>query len=293
MRTHTIDRGLLCTALAAALASAAWFGWQASAGGRRHRAAAAGAKPAPAAYVPASVIGPVGKTEPWAPPLAQARGPGWLYDVFTTPEICFDAPTGQFEVTLPDDPARANAPAAPSGVELIAVRRALFRLQLVGYVGREDAYLGTFENPLTTEIFLAGPGRRIPALDLEITDFDVRLRPGAVADGTTSNQRVATAIVRDTRTGRTTTLTAGERSYSDELRAVLADDDDEATRELRSGEAFQSSEHTYQIERLQLDPPLVELRQISSGSTQPVRLILGPRLASDPPPAPPAYGDSR
>jgi len=57
---------------------------------------------------------------------------------------------------------------------------------------------------------------------------------------------------------------------------------------VRSGEEFQGSDHTYKIERLQLDPPAVELSLVAPASTQPVRLSLSPRVARDPSPTPPA-----
>ena len=290
MRTQTIDRLLLGTALVAAVTSYVWFGRADSATGRAHRGSNSAPQSVSAAEGPAGVTDPIMRPEPWLPPLAQSRGPRWVYDLFTPPEISHDAQTGRFDVTPPGDPAREDALAAPRGIELVAVRRDPFRLQLVGYVGGEGRYLGTFENLLTTEVFLAGSGRQLPDLGLEITDFTVQHRRVPGADGTTSSQRVASAVVRDIHTGRSTRLTAGERTYTDELCAVLANDDDgdEITLEVRPGEEFSSSDRTYRIERLQLDPPAVELSQVAPASPQLVRLSLSPRGARDPSPTPPA-----
>lgn len=290
MRPQLTDRILLGTALLAALASFGWFGWPVAAPERTQRGSNSVAKFESAGDGPTGVADPVVKPELWLPPIAQTRGPQWIYDLFTPPEISYDAQTGQFDVTPPSDPAREDALDAPPGIELIAVRRDPFRLQLVGYVGREGRYLGTFVNLPTSEVFLAGPGRQVPALGLEITDFTVERRPVPSADGTMSNQRVAFAVVRDTATGQSTNLKAGERTYTDELCAVLANDEDgdEITREVRPGEEFQSLDHTYKIERLLLDPPAVEFRRISSASPQLVRLGLSTRVVSDPPSEPPA-----
>jgi hypothetical protein len=290
MRTQAIDRLLLGTALVVAMTSIACFGWPAAAPGRNHRESRSTPKQVSAAGSLGCTSDPIVKTEQWLPPIAQSRGPRWVYDLFTPPAISYDAQTGQFDVTPPNDPAREDALAAPPGVELVAVRREPFRLQLVGYVGREGRYLGTFENLLTTEVFLAGPGRQVPALGLEVTDFTVQHRPVPSAAGTTSSQRVAIAVVRDTHTGRCTSLTAGERTYTDELCAVLANDEDgdEITREVHPGEEFQSSDHTYKIERLQLDPPAIEFSPISSAAPQLVRLHLSSRTVSGPTAAAPS-----
>jgi len=290
MRTQTIDRILLGAALAAAVASFVWFGWAVSTAGRVHRAVTPGASLPAATSAQADAGSPAGRMEPWQPPSTQSRGPRWVYDLFTPPSISYDAQTGQFDVTPPLDPARENGSAAPPGVELIAVRRDPFRLQLVGYVGGEGAFLGTFEDLATGEVFLAGPGRQLPGLGLEIAEFTVQRRPVPIGDGTTSKQRVATAVVRDTRTGRITTLTADERAYTEELCAVLSSDEDgdEFTREVHRGDVFQSSDRTYRIKRLQLDPSAVEFSQISPASSQLLRLGLSRKVAMDPPPAPPS-----
>lgn len=278
MRLPNPDQLLLGATLAAAVASFAWYGWQAPVRARSRRPDTSVAKATTAAYVPASLDDRVMSTGKWLPPTAQTRGAGWIYDVFTPPEIFFDATANRFDVSPPDSGTRIVAPGAPSGLELVAVKREPFRLQLVGYVGNAGNYLGTFENRLTTGVFLAGAGRQVPELDLMITDFAVEWRPVPMADGTTSNQWVATAVVRDEHTGRNTTLTVGEPGYTDELRAVLAvtEDDDESIREVRAGEEIRSLDHTYKIERLQLDPPRVELTGISAEWSRPVRLSLTP-----------------
>src|SRR5882672_11218642 len=94
MRATTGDRLLLGTALVTALASFAWVG----AVDRRHRDSAA--KPEPTAdYVPAALGPPPAGPGKWHLPRAQTRGPGWVYDVFTPPEIDYDEQTREFTVT--------------------------------------------------------------------------------------------------------------------------------------------------------------------------------------------------
>lgn len=288
MTPINLDRIFLGVALVVASASFGWTVRQGWAQDRVHRSAHRPGVRAVAAEEPASqrVIRPT--TAKWLPPSAQSRGREWIYDLFTPPEIHFDAGTRQFAVTPPDDPTRRKNPVP--GLELVAVKREPFRLQLVGYVGGEGHFRGAFENRLTTEVVLAGPGQALPDLELEITEFSVRRGMARLADGTGSRQRIATAVVRDARTGGCTTLTAGESSYTDELRAVLAtqEDDGEAIREYRAGEELESLDRTYKIARLQLEPPSAELTQITTNFSPPARFFLAARMSPSAPSALPA-----
>ena len=278
MRSPLFEQVLLVAAFAAAAGSFAWFGWPESSRGRKHRQTHGGAKMG-AAYVAAESGTTAVAPGKWLPPVAQARGPQWRYDVFTPPEISYDANTRQFVVSRPGPAAEC----ALSGIELVAVQRASFRLQLVGYVGRAGQYLGTFENQLSGEVFLAGAGRKVLPLGLVITDFEVERRPVALADHGNSNQWVATAVVRDERTGASTRLTAGERSYTDELRAwVTTGDDEDVLRELRPGEEVQGAGQNYILQRLQLDPPTAELTQVSPSPESPtIRLGVTPAMSAE------------
>jgi hypothetical protein len=278
MRPRLLDGLLLGAALLAALGSFAWYVWPARTHGRSHRTPPTEAKTA-ADYTPARFEPPVKKPGEWASPRAQVRGPEWIYDVFTPPEVFYDAATLQFAVSCPRDREEAAL-----GLKLLAVHRTPFRLQLVGFVGETGRSLGMFENELTGEMFLAGAGRALPALGLVVTNFAVERKPVALADRLTSNQWVATAVVRDDQTGEVATLTAGERQYTGELRAVLAEGDDgeEDRRELRQGDEVRDDGQSYVIDRLQLDPPKVELTQLApSAEGPPVHLSLTRTPASD------------
>ena len=173
---------------------------------------------------------------------------------------------------------------------MVAVQREPCGLQLLGFVGGKGSYLGTFENLQTNEVFLAGAGRAVPGLGMVILEFSVELRPVKAGEGSTVFQRVATALVRDERTGVKTTLTNGERGYTGELRAILAEteDEDETHLALHRGEEFRSLDQTYIVDRLQLDPPLAELTQVSPVTKQPIRVRLTPRMSPESPSANPA-----
>ena len=291
MRRPNLDQILLGTALTAALGSLAVYGW--SGPGlhhrRSHRAVAGEVKVSPS-YVPSGIETPAAGPVRWLPPGEQSRGPEWTYDIFTPPEISYDSRTGRFTVTPPLSPAGSIGLPPGASLELVAVQREPCDLQLLGFVGSDGHFLGTFENLRTKEVNWAGAGRTVPELGLRILDFSVERRPVKMGEDSVSHQRVATAVVRDDRTGETTTLRTGEVSYTDELRAILAatEDDDEALQSLRRGEEYSGMGQTYILDRLQLEPPIAELTQVSPGTSQPIRVCLTPKLRAEPSTATPA-----
>jgi hypothetical protein len=148
----------------------------------------------------------------WPEPMPQPGGDAWLYDVFTPPEIFYRPATGEFTVT-PLSASVQQRVENPGEKETEAPLRVPFRLQLVGYMGNEGNYVGTFENVLTTEHFLARGGYRVPSLGLTIVDFQVRLMDADQPDAAGVRVPVATAVVRDEQAGRDVILTDRERVF--------------------------------------------------------------------------------
>ncbi|MFM8334578.1 MAG: hypothetical protein ACKODK_03370 [Opitutaceae bacterium] len=231
-----------------------------------------------AAYQALATEAPRVKTEAWSAPAQQSRGREWVYDTFTPPEIFYSARTRQFTVRPPSSLVDEDA-AEAFGVELVAVRPEPFRLQLTGYVGGEGEWRGVFQNVLTGEVFLAGAGRRVPNLALSVRSLDVRLQPVALAESMTTRQRVASAVVRDEKSGRDVTLTHRERVFTGTVFAFVAQPGQSAAREVRSGDTFQIGEATYRVGRIETTPASVELIKESPNLTQPDRRVLTPREA--------------
>ena len=211
----------------------------------------------------------------WRAPEPQSRGAGWVYDAFTPPEVSYDARRQEFTAV----PPRTSQDTVESEFELVTVRPEPFRLQLRGYVGTEGNCQGVFENVTTGEITLAGAGQIVPALGLAVTEFRVdRLETGSDG-GSGWSPAVAAATVHDGLTGQAALLREGEICYAGALTAIVAatGEDDAKTLELREGEEFRSSDRTYRVERLQLDPPRAVLLQKSGPAAEPARLTLGLR----------------
>ena len=278
MAAITSEKILFGAALLLALGSAAGFG---SLIVRRDSGAN---EPPPQAnlastpYTSSAPEAPPIKTETWAPPGAQNRGRDWVYDAFTPPEIFYNARSKQFVVKPPSSLLDEDTSEAFC-VELVAVRPEPFRLQLIGYVGGEGDWRGTFQNVKSGEVFLAVAGRRVPTLALSIKSLDVRPQPVLVADSMTTRQRIATALVRDEKAGLDVTLTHRERHYTGTVFAFVAETGHAAAREVRSGDTFKIGEATYRVERIETTPPSLEIIKESPTLLQPDRRVLTPREA--------------
>lgn len=276
MAAPSNDKVLLGAAALLALASAAGFGWVTF----THPSAASTPLPrvelATSPYEPKAPDAPAVRTETWAAPVAQSRGREWIYDAFTPPEIFYNARSKQFTVKPPSSLLDEDALEA-FGLELVAVRPEPFRLQLIGYVGGEGTWRGTFQNAVTGEVFLGFAGRRVPSLGVTIKSLEVSLHPIRVGENTTVRQRVASAVVLDERANREVTLTHRERFFTGTITAFVAVPGETATREVREGDAFKIGEATYRIETVKTTPASIEVTKESSSLSQPDRRVLLPR----------------
>ncbi len=203
----------------------------------------------------------------WTDPLHSAGAAKWTYDLFTPPEIFYDAVSKRFTVspprtTLGEDKTASDEPADPL-IELLAVKPTLYRLQLIGYVGTKSGYLGLFENDASHETFLAAVSQNPAGLDLDIESFNVGLAPVALSEGGT-RQPIATASVRDHATHQLVRLTTTERCYA-KARAILRLDRG-TPREVCAGDMLQLNGKDYEVGEVQLSPPRVALRRVPNGS---------------------------
>jgi hypothetical protein len=283
MNAKSSPRAVLGASLAVLAASAAAFGFLGWRRIEQPRGPAAPVVLPDAPYTPAIVTPPLRATDGWVPPPAQSRGREWVYDTFTPPQIFFNARSRQFTVKPPagfmeDEPDEAF------GLELVAVKPEPFRLQLIGFVGGDGNWRGTFENLRSGEVFLAAAGRRVPSLALYIKTLEVRPQPVASRQTMTTQQRVATAVVHDEKTGRDVTLTHRERQFTDTLAAFLAVTGETATREGRVGDLFKVGPASYRIDKVTLSPPSVEVTKEAPTLAQPDRRTLTPREPEPPDP---------
>jgi hypothetical protein len=281
MAATTNDKVLIGLASLVAVASAAGFGYMMVTEMGFPLGSVPVVELASVKYEPKAPDAPAVKTETWAAPVAQSRGRDWIYDTFTPPEIFYNSRSRQFTVKPPSSLADDEVQEA-FGIELVAVRPEPFRLQLIGYVGGEGTWRGTFQNMVTGEVFLASAGRRIPALGVTIRSFTVRSEVIRIGESTPSRQLVASAIVLDEKAGADVVLTHRERRFTGLLTAFVALPGESATRETRKGDTFKAGEASYRVAEIQLTPPSADLVKEAPSLTQPDRRTLVPREAELP-----------
>lgn len=212
----------------------------------------------------------------WPAPTSQSRDSGWTYGVFTPPEIFYDPVTGRVSVQAPGSREPEVAAAGTMlQLELLGVMRVPFRLQLVGYVGGDGSYFGTFENGDSAEIILAQSGWQWPDLGLELTDFTVRREKVPVPGGDPVEELVAVATVRDLENGKVTVLNQAERTYTDQLTAEVRRSAVPATRlGLEVGDTVQVGDTRWTLVELELEPGAAVFRRDVAGHVELERLTV-------------------
>lgn len=220
---------------------------------------------------PAAEIPPVAEANladetvaPWTPPPSQSHGAAWVYDVFSPPEIFFDAATKQFTVT----PPVLRGPSGLAGLELAGVARELYRFQLVGFIGREGDWRGTIEDRLTGETVLGREGRALAATGMTVRSLAVRQVRVDLPESMSTAQRVATAVLRDDRTGREIELNSATPRYTDTCVATVITADG-AQHDLRAGDDLPVGEEIFHVTAVRLDPAAIDLMGDPAGAGRP------------------------
>ncbi|HTJ78224.1 MAG TPA: hypothetical protein VL357_04445 [Rariglobus sp.] len=272
MAAKSQEKIIFGAALLVLLSSATWLVLQQSKiAALRKAPASVGAG---AAYVPAGIDAPKVSTSTWPTPPAQTRGPDWIYDVFTPPEIYYNTSTKEFSVTPPAGPEAVKVVEIPFGLDMVQVKPDVFRLQLVGYVGNAGAYQGTFENTVTGDTFLAKAGKKITSLGLTIRDFEVKRNRVPAPDSMPIYETVATAVVVDDKTGDEVTLTNKERRTKGTPIAVLKSAEGDQLFEQKAGTSFMVGTVKYTVNSVTLDPASAEVTKESPDLKEPVTKTL-------------------
>ena len=257
MAAKSQDKILCGVALLLLLGSAAWMFAQNSKLSDLRQASSALSS---TAYIPAGIDAPAVSTKVWPDAPPQSRGPLWVYDVFTSPEIYYSKDKG-FSVTPPVEGPIVSPPVAPFGVSLVQVKPDVFGLQLVGYIvaGPND-YRGNFENAVSGETIIGRAGKKIPALGLTIKSFEVRRNEVKVKGETTTYEMEAVAVIVDDKTGVETSLTNKRRLVTGTPIATLKVDGGE-TFQQKADTKFTVGDATYNVVSVSLEPPSAVVRK--------------------------------
>ena len=266
-------------ALATALSSFTWFGYFAPRPGNPE-SSAGHASSIPGPYQRSSYNRQLEAFVQWLPPPVQSRSGQWVYDLFTPPEIFYDAKLETFTVTPPVTTIAADQLHAPdageevfAGLQVVEVKQVLFRLQLIGFVKTDRDYIGVFENRVTGEVRLAPRMHAFSELGLVIEDIDVRRNE--ISEDTGASQLVAVARIRDTATGELVTLSTASRCFAPTARATLiAFAPSQTERDVGEGDLWEIDGVTYEIDKIHISPAAVVIKRRDGGSGNSDRFTL-------------------
>ena len=252
MAVKSSDKILCGAALLVLLSSLAWTFNQ---GGKKNGPGVGSRTSGNSApYLPANLSEFKVSTQLWAPPVAQSGGALWVYDVFTPPEIYYDLDNKRFTVTPPSGAEPPPPPAPPFGVELVQVKQDAFRLQLVGYTGKEGNYKGTFENTVSGKTIFGQKGRNIPDLGLTIVNFEVKQIRTKQATGMDIIYTEALAEVVDDKTGEIFNLTNKSRLTKGTPIAYLKLDGIAEPLPYKTGAKFTLGDATFTVNSVSFEP---------------------------------------
>jgi len=201
-----------------------------------------------AVELPVSTI----KRQRWAMPSPQSAGDGWVYELFTPPVVFYNPSTKQFAVTYPSDGVKTPPAFA---IELVTVRRELYRLQLSGYFGETGSYTVAFTQPGQPAVRLAREGTRLEELALTLRKFFIR-RPSSSGDPATDFlEPDAFAELHDERTNTTVVLNSRAPRFADEAVATIKMSSvNSVLREVRAGDVISEGKIIYRINRVTYMP---------------------------------------
>ncbi|RRJ95513.1 hypothetical protein Ga0100231_017365 [Opitutaceae bacterium TAV4] len=261
MSATTTDKVLLGAAGLLFLGSCAWAWFQETDLGD---AAVVNAPTSGKPYEPEKIDTLDIETKRWPEAQPLARGKEWLFDVFTPPVIFYDAGTKAFTVTPPR--GKEEIKVDPFGLDLLAVERDDFRLQLTGYSGSGDTAKGFFQNVLTQGTIIGTAGKKVPELDLEIIKFTVgKQRIAAGEGGTPMIVTAAIATVRDTKTGEETEINSAVRAKQAQSTATFRAAASGKEYKAKAGESFKDGEITYKVDILTDQPAKATVTKQKAG----------------------------
>ena len=193
-------------------------------------------------------------TGSWLAPVTVTDGPHWTLELFGAPELWVDAETRAFTMR-PAGPARNGHGAIP--VRVVAIHRPPFRVQLRGYVRRDERDCGIFALGPTRQPIVAGPGERLDSVLVAVRRVTPARAPSTAA----------TAVVLDERTGREVMLDGGREVGGDEVGAELSlDDDGESTRLVRAGDQIEAGGESWRVTSIRADEGSVTLKRMADAS---------------------------
>ncbi len=234
-----------------------------------------GAFPPPGDSLPPGPVVPDAGA-PWPEPRAQSRGREWLYDLFTPPAIFWDPRGPTLRAVASAERVAAGPAEVPPDLELLQVRRGVFRVQLVGYAGGPDGLRGIFADTTSGETAVGRCGERLAGPQVTVRRLRLERRQTEANGDTAERETAAIAVVVEDGADREIELTtrgpclAGAPVGLFGSRRVR-----EFRREARAGESFTVNGASYWVEQIDLRPPqAVVACAPGAGTGPPIRTVI-------------------
>jgi hypothetical protein len=203
----------------------------------------------------------------WSEPVAQSTGKEWVFEVFTPPVVFYDPKTAVFSVT---PPASASESDREFTLELIAVKRELYRVQLCGYMGEPGAYIALFSQPGLPGSLLARENEEVGDLGLVLKHFSIRKMALAPNAGGPAFEVAAVADLLDKRSGSAVVIDSRGPKFADALVAVVSFSDSRGKPvEVREGDLIRDKDGAYRIAHVQSDPAEITVAREGEGQGLP------------------------
>lgn len=215
------------------------------------------------------------RVQSWAKAEPQSRGRGWVFDLFTPPEIEYNAATQEYRVKTTGEelPTVVTVVIEESIAEpvLLGVRYDDYPLQLTGFIGAGAQALGIFENRQSGETLLLRTGDWVESLGIEVLDFKVAQVTAEIPESMSVRENRAVATVRD-HDGQVLTIREGLILPGTALLARIAIG--EAVRELPEGAVLTQGPISYRVDKIRLAPASVDVTKETSGDGSTEKLVL-------------------
>lgn len=203
----------------------------------------------------------------WREPQSMPDGRG---ELFVPCELTYNPETDRHEG--PTESPVAGDALLPLRLELVALRREAYPVQLIGHVGSGPTLRGIFERVGSGEAVTAKSGYEFPGLGLAVASLRVVRRS---ADGPAA-RREAVAILTDALSGERVELRSGERRWAGPPIADVRVAGEAQVRSLRAGDRLELPHGRYRVARIGPAPEMPEIVAEAAGSAavewQPAKL---------------------
>lgn len=194
----------------------------------------------------------------WPEPEVQTAD--WVFEVFTPPRIYFNQQTTEFVVELPTEGAVVRQ-VTPFGLELVEIRRDVYRIQLSGYSGD----FGTFRIG-DQHIVRGRPGRDFEEEQFRLLSLvEERHVDDSIEGGTPIITRRGIATIVDLTNNREYILKSDELTYADfpvaevQVRTRTSSE----SRVLKEGEVWETAEARYKLDRIHESEGTIVVTKVS------------------------------